>query len=118
VFTRFEKVGGAALAVIAGAIVIISGVGGHQAGATARAGQVHLSGPPASTAAGGGLDQLVVQAAAQVKPVQPQKQEPPDQGQSDQHGNGSQQDEGKQAGNGSNGGIQLPVVGPPGIGLP
>jgi hypothetical protein len=118
VFTRLEKVGGAALALIAGAIMIISGTGGHQAGATARAGQVHLSGPPAPTTAGGGLDQQVVQAAAQVKPDQPQKQEPPNQGQSDQEGSGGQQDEGKQAGNGSNGGIQLPVIGPPGIGLP
>jgi hypothetical protein len=103
---------------IAGALIIISGTGGHQAGATAMAGQVHLSDPPAPTAASGGLDQLVVQAAAQVKPDQPQKQEPPNQGQSDQEGSGGQQDEGKQAGNGSNGGIQLPVIGPPGIGLP
>jgi hypothetical protein len=118
VFTRFEKVGAAALALIAGAIMIISGTGGHQGGATARAGEVHLSGPPASTTAGGGLDQKVVQDAAQVNPDKAQNQEPPDQGQSSQPASGGQQDSGQQAGNGSNGGIQLPVIGPPGLGLP
>ena len=106
------------LAAIAGAVMIISGMGGHQPSATARAGQVHLSGPPDSTTAGGGLDQKVVQDAAQVNPDREQDQQPPDQGQSDQQGNGGQQGSGQQAGNGSNGGIQLPVIGPPGIGLP
>jgi len=118
VFTRFEKAGAATLALIAVAIMIISGTGGHQAGPTARAGQVHLSGPPASTTAGGGLDQKVVQDAAQVNPDKTQNQEPPDEGQSSQSGSGGQQDSGQQAGNGSNGGIQLPVIGPPVIGLP
>jgi hypothetical protein len=125
VFTRSEKVGAAVLAAIGGAIVIISWTGDHPSGATARAEQVHSSGPPASTiGAGGGLGQQVVQEAAQMKnPDQQQTQEPPDQGppdqqQSSQPGSSGQQNSGQQAGNGSNGGIQLPVVGPPGLGLP
>jgi hypothetical protein len=122
VFTRSEKVGAAVLAAIGGAIVIISWTGDHPSGATARAEQVHSSGPPASTiGAGGGLGQQVVQEAAQMKnPDRQQTQEPPDQGQqqSSQPGSGGQQNSGQQAGNGSNGGIQLPVVGPPGLGLP
>ena len=119
-FTRSEKVGAAVLAAIGAAILIISGTGGHQSGPTARADQVQSSSPPASTiAAGGGLDQQVVQDAAQVNhPDQTQTQEPPDQQQSSQPGSSGQQGSGQQAGNGSNGGIQLPVIGPPGLGLP